>query len=1519
MFDVQGSLTLTNVKPGAKFVSSAKATISQAINGAATEVPITIKVNNAEVKKNLGDIKGLADQTLGPLQKKTKEATTAVNNLNNGIKKAGTAAGGANKALAKTDNIFENLGKQAKSMLTFTLVAGVFYKITRSIDAVIDSIIRFEKDIVNVTKVMNASASETKLLEESVKTLGVTFGFSLGEAANAAAVYAQQGKSMNEVVRLTEASLLLANISILTTTESTEALTAIINQFGFSAEKVVSVIDSLNEVANKYAVTEADITEAIKRSGAAAEEAGVSFEKMSGYVAALQERTRRGGRVIGTALKTIFARLNTDKAISSLRNVGIESFNLEGNFTNLGDRLDKLASIWDNLTNVQRVNIATALAGKRRYSDFLSLMSGYDTSLSATKTAIDSQSSAMIENEKIMGTLDKTIKSVKTSWDAFVVSFSDSGVGTAIGVVAQAFGGIARALSAIPPELITALVGGAVVSGGAKLGGSLLRQFGEFKANRAPASGGNDFFNKVGAANGLGGAGGAFDSRKRAAALNKTLDSVRQSLVRFGDKLVETYSKLSRVTAGGALASARGRANQGIGIGGIAAIGGAAALAGGALGDGATKDSINGIASAATVTAFASMSGFSEKIGNSVGKTAGQMNVILLLAGIILTSVYSIYKAFQKYEISLSLQHGLVTKQIRAYKEVKKELDDYDQKLKSIRQSFAQIEKESEKTFSSASVKAQTEAFKELVVQAPELSQFSDQFYSAAAAGAGVKKVLADIIHNLKLIREEKALGEQKSALDELKREYKTLDSGDKEQLKKAEELARKGAKYFTDQYKGITVESSTALKDLETIEDKAVDAKNIWLDSFEGSGQPLTRGIRDIFENAIQAASDAVRAQIKAAPIVAETRAIGRAVADYKNSIFQVQLSIEKSRDAHKKYDDFIQNTSSVLGDIDFSVKVEDSGKRLEEAKENVKKLLSKGIISPKLLDPFIKQIKAFKGRAASISEQFSGSESKGIVKRFVSSGAAAETDLGQVTGLILSKSIDGGIRAADFGKDKKYTQKIADKISAEFGKEFTVEKIKSVLASYNVGFGAVLGEDIDATIKKLGETLKRSKSVETQLVLAREQSVLIIGSVIEKTNQLNGSYNLLASDSKNIIDTNNRVLSIRNRIASLQFRDAREDQAFAKIKVNNEKANRKNLIEISKMQSYINAQEKLRADLLSKTSTDNRSEQDAQKVLDLNRDIRRQRIDLAKLEISENQRVYSKFSATFSRLSSEASKVRSQAETRSLTTVSDRRRQLRSYDTLLALANKTSFKKGDTLTKREIDRVGAATTQTRPILIKDLDSLISQGGKVGEGAEAFKTAIYGQDAADLDKKRAEINDEMINRSENIEQLYIQINKNNAENATVEQANIKSLTTVLDLQKKFLNAALVVLKKGLNDNKNPLVKGVTKPIESKEITDNKTGVANKTIIMTVDKESAVIIGAAAGKAVAENKTVKNELNIKSSVDIRGDDWGETLVKGIGLSDAANKKKMEKVAADKVKAQRKQEEMFGAGTGGFSE
>ena len=112
-------------------------------------------------------------------------------------------------------------------------------------------------------------------------------------------------------------------------------------------------------------------------------------------------------------LTTIAARIASDDGINALKDYGIEVVNLDGSLRSTYDILGDVANIWDTLTDVQKTNLGQTLAGKTRYNILAAVLQNFQHAIDATTTALNSEGSAMQENEAYMSSLEARTNSIK--------------------------------------------------------------------------------------------------------------------------------------------------------------------------------------------------------------------------------------------------------------------------------------------------------------------------------------------------------------------------------------------------------------------------------------------------------------------------------------------------------------------------------------------------------------------------------------------------------------------------------------------------------------------------------------------------------------------------------------------------------------------------------------------------------------------------------------------------------------------------------------------------------------------------------------------------------------------------------------------------------------------------------------------------------------------------------------------------------------------------------------------------
>ncbi len=144
------------------------------------------------------------------------------------------------------------------------------------------------------------------------------------------------------------------------------------------------------------------MADGVKNAGSVANEAGLGFEQFASIVAKVSEVTRQDGSQIGNTLKTTMARISRSqtgdpdvtgkdrsKAAEAYKDVlGIDLYGKNGEYRDLSDTLDLLASRWDSLTDAQKNYISEQSAGTRGINVFRSMMDNYKEIQKLTESAL---------------------------------------------------------------------------------------------------------------------------------------------------------------------------------------------------------------------------------------------------------------------------------------------------------------------------------------------------------------------------------------------------------------------------------------------------------------------------------------------------------------------------------------------------------------------------------------------------------------------------------------------------------------------------------------------------------------------------------------------------------------------------------------------------------------------------------------------------------------------------------------------------------------------------------------------------------------------------------------------------------------------------------------------------------------------------------------------------------------------------------------------------------------------------
>ena len=218
----------------------------------------------------------------------------------------------------------KSLDASTARVFAFGATTAVLNGVTQSFKKLVATTVEVQKKLVEINSIFQATEATFNRFRNSIFQVAKETGQAFNTVAEGAAELARQGLSAEETAKRLKAALVLTRISGLDAEKSVKALTAAINGFASAGLTANQIVNKMVAVDTAFAVSAQDLAEAFSRAGSTAEDAGVSFNELLGLVTAVEQRTARGGAVIGNAFKSIFTRLARGNTIDQLRELGVE-------------------------------------------------------------------------------------------------------------------------------------------------------------------------------------------------------------------------------------------------------------------------------------------------------------------------------------------------------------------------------------------------------------------------------------------------------------------------------------------------------------------------------------------------------------------------------------------------------------------------------------------------------------------------------------------------------------------------------------------------------------------------------------------------------------------------------------------------------------------------------------------------------------------------------------------------------------------------------------------------------------------------------------------------------------------------------------------------------------------------------------------------------------------------------------------------------------------------------------------
>jgi TP901 family phage tail tape measure protein len=303
-------------------------------------------------------------------------------------------------------------------VIAFGASTAILGGVLRGFRSIAEVTVEVEKNLADINRVFGLTTKELQKFSTDLFNVSKQTASSFGDASKAALEFSRQGVKAEEVLQRTADAMTLARLAGMNVNNAIEALTATVNGFQATGITTTQVLNKLVAVEQSYAVSAGDLAEALSRTGLAAQEAGVNIDQLNALVTAAQEKTARGGAVIGNALKTIFTRLQRTETLDQLEAFNIGVRDIQGNILPAVQILQNFASAYNSLADSQRSQLSEQVAGVYQVNILKAIIGDLNNKQGAYAGAL--QKGAMATNEaqiaaaKLNQTLDALLSQTST-------------------------------------------------------------------------------------------------------------------------------------------------------------------------------------------------------------------------------------------------------------------------------------------------------------------------------------------------------------------------------------------------------------------------------------------------------------------------------------------------------------------------------------------------------------------------------------------------------------------------------------------------------------------------------------------------------------------------------------------------------------------------------------------------------------------------------------------------------------------------------------------------------------------------------------------------------------------------------------------------------------------------------------------------------------------------------------------------------------------------------------------------
>ena len=354
-----------------------------------------------------------------------------------------------NVQIKESNKLLDKMAVTMANTVRFGISSRIFNDAAKAIQKAYNYCLDLNESLTDIRIVSGQSADQMAEFAVQANQAAKSLGASTLDYTEASLIYYQQGLDAQEVQERTDITLKMANALGTSSQEVSNYMTAIWNNFDDGSKSLEYYGDVLVKLGAATASSSEEIAQGLDKFAAVGDTVGLSYEYATTALATVVAETRQSADTVGTAFKTLFARIQDlelgdtledgttlGKYSQALEAVGINIKGQNGNLKKMDDILNEMGTKWQTLSKDSQVALAQTVAGTRQYTQLIALMDKWDVFNENLETArnatgeLDKQQSIFLE-----GTEAKLNK-LKATWEDLSSGLGkDDEIGGFIGIL----------------------------------------------------------------------------------------------------------------------------------------------------------------------------------------------------------------------------------------------------------------------------------------------------------------------------------------------------------------------------------------------------------------------------------------------------------------------------------------------------------------------------------------------------------------------------------------------------------------------------------------------------------------------------------------------------------------------------------------------------------------------------------------------------------------------------------------------------------------------------------------------------------------------------------------------------------------------------------------------------------------------------------------------------------------------------------------------------------------------------